>query len=126
MPWWTPTLDGEAVFGDAVTMATAENPRAQQQNAYPGLSGIESLDQGLRGRFTVVSGRLSGATPTDLAAAEETLRAFNDGAAHTLVDTNGLTWLDVKLESFEPQGRVQRFADSGLAHRRYTARFLHL
>ena len=121
-----PSLDGYAIFGTAVSMVTADNPRAQQQNAYPGLSGVESLDQGLRGRYTTVTGRLVAADPTNLALAENAFRDFNDGLTHVLIDNFGAVWPDVKLESFEPQGRVQRMAWSGYCTRRYTARFLHL
>ena len=122
------TLDGSAVFGSAVTMQTADNPRAQQQNAFFGLSGLESLDGGLRGRVTAVRGRLSGSSAGGLAAAEDALRAFNDGAVHTLVDTLGTTWVNVKLDNFEPQGQVQRMPTAAgvIYTRAYTARFLHL
>jgi hypothetical protein len=122
----TGTLDGQFVFGLTVSMVTADNPRGHQQNAYPGLSGIESLDQGLRGRFTTVTGRLWGYNGAGLAAAEETLRAYNDGLTHVLVDTLGRAWPYVKLETFEPQGRIQILAGSGLVTREYVARFLHL
>lgn len=121
-----PTLDGYSVFGWNVSMQTVDNPRAQQLNSYFGLSGLESLDGGLRGRYTNVSGKLYGTTAAYLASAEETLRAFNDGLTHTLVDTYGLIWLNVKLETFEPQGRVQVYAGNGIYWRPYAARFLHL
>lgn len=124
-----PSLDGVAIFGLAVSMATADNPRSQQVNTYFGLSGLETLDGGLRGRVTAARGRLVGTTPAALASAEGTFRSYNDGAAHTLVDTFGVTWINVKLDSFEPQGRVQISNAAGggvIYHRNYTARFLHL
>lgn len=120
-----PSLDGQSIFGYAVSMTTADNPRASQTNTFPGLSGLETLDQGLRGRYTVVSGRLAGSSAALLATAENTMRSFNDGLSHTLVDMFGVTWYPVKLESFEPQGRVQVFTN-GTYHRPYQARFLHL
>lgn len=114
------------IFGTQVSMSTSDNPRGAQKNAFPGLSGVESLDQGLRGRFTNVVGRLAGVDQFDLAGAEELFRSYNDGNSYTLVDTNGTTWLNVKLESFEPQGKVQTIGGSGYVMRKYAARFEHL
>ena len=45
---------GAAIFGTAVSMNTVDNPRRQQLNAFPGISGRESLDQGFDGRFTIM------------------------------------------------------------------------
>jgi hypothetical protein len=121
-----PSFNGVALFGAAVSMRTIDNPRGQQRNAYPGLSGLESLDQGLRGRYTIAVGRLFGDDAAALAGAEALFRSFHDGAAYTLVDNFGTLWLNVKLEGFEPQGRVQVFAGNGAYHRPYVARFEHL
>lgn len=121
-----PSYRGAPIFGYSVTMATVDNPRAQQQNAFPGLSGVESLDQGLRGRFTIVSGRMIAPDGATLGTYEANFRSYNDGLSGDLVDNFGSVWPSVKLESFEPQGRIERFANTGAYHRRYTARFQHL
>jgi hypothetical protein len=118
-------FDGQNIFGASVSCVTADNPRAAQDNAYPGLSGIESLDQGLRGRFTTVTGILYGPGVGGLAAAEATVRNYNDGYAYTFVDNSGTAWAQVKLESFEPQGRVRQTAGY-LCVRPYTIRLRHL
>lgn len=121
------TLDGYSIFGGAVTMATVDNTRDRQKNIYPGLSGIEALDQGLHGRYTTVSGRFveTGGGVAAIASAEAAFRSFNDGQTHILVDTMGTVWLNVMLESFEPQGKVELWGN-GYTSRKYTARFLHL
>jgi hypothetical protein len=106
-------------------MNTADNPRERQLNSFFGLSGLESLDGGLRGRVTQVSGLLYGNSPAALAAAESQFRTFNDGVARTLVDTLGITWTNVCLEAFQPQGRIRQ-SPSGILFRAYKARFLHL
>jgi hypothetical protein len=106
-------------------MVTADNPRENQLNAFFGLSGLESLDGGLRGRVTHVTGLLYGTSAPLLASAEALFRSFNDGSARTLVDTLGATWPNVRLESFQPQGRVRR-SPAGVMFRSYQARFLHL
>ncbi|MCA1684591.1 MAG: hypothetical protein LC745_01115 [Planctomycetia bacterium] len=106
-------------------MATADNPRERQLNAFFGLSGLESLDGGLRGRSTHVTGLLYGESPAALASAESLFRSFNDGVARALVDTLGATWSSVCLVSFQPQGRIRR-SPAGVLFRTYKARFLHL
>ena len=119
------SFGGTNLFGMAVSMVTADNPREKQLNAYFGLSGLESLDGGLRGRITQVSGLLYGASPLALATSESLFRSFNDGIARALVDTLGVTWTSVRLDLFQPQGRVSR-SSSGILFRAYKARFLHL
>ena len=119
------TFNGTAIFGYAVKMQTVDNPRAAQENAYPGLSGVESLDQGLRGRFTMATGLLFGQDPVSQGAAEALFRSYNDGNLYLLVDNFGTAWPNVRLESFEPQGQVRVQAGQGY-YRPYTARFRHL
>ena len=120
-----PTFNGEAIFGVAVKMATASNPRADQKNAFAGLNGVESLDQGDRGTVTTVSGHLIGIGPAGLNAALMLFRSYRDGRAYALVDNFGNTWPFVKLASFEPTGKVNRQTD-GYCSQAYTATFEHL
>jgi hypothetical protein len=110
-----PTYGAVAIFGTAVRMGTADNPRPSQENHFFGLNGIESLDGGLSGRFTEVRGLLGGVTVDDLATAEELFRSYNDGRA----------WAWVKLETFQPASDRIMADDFGL-YREYTARFKHL
>ena len=42
------SFGGTSIFGTAVSMVTADNPRETQLNAFFGLSGLESLDGGMR------------------------------------------------------------------------------
>jgi hypothetical protein len=116
---------GIDIFGTAVSMSTADNPRETQLNAYFGLSGLESLDGGMRGRATHASGLLFGNSSLILVAAEAQFRSYNDGVARTLVDTMGGIWPNVFLVSFQPQGRVRQ-SPYGVFFRTYEARFLHL
>jgi hypothetical protein len=116
---------GVNIFGTAVTMSTADHPREKQVNSFFGLSGLETLDGGLRGRITEVKGLLFGPMPTALAAAESTFRSYNDGVTRNLVDTLGITWANVRLDSFQPIGRVRQ-SPFGFFFRAYRGRFLHL
>jgi hypothetical protein len=120
-----PSFGGNNIFGTAVSMVTSDNPRANQINAFFGLSGLESLDGGMRGRVTLATGLLYGTSPASLASAEGLFRSFNDGAARMLVDTLGASWPNVCLISFQPQGRVRQ-SPTGVLFRSYQARFLHL
>jgi hypothetical protein len=96
---------GINIFGTAVSMSTADNPRENQLNAYFGLSGLESLDGGMRGRSTHASGLLFGGSSLMLVAAEALFRSYNDGVARTLVDTMGGIWPNVFLNSYLQLGK---------------------
>src|ERR1700748_1498174 len=120
-----PSFGGVNIFGTAVTMSTIDQPRAKQVNSFFGLSGLEALDGGSRGRFTEASGLLYGSSPALLAAAESTFRSFDDGVARVLTDNLGTAWGNVCLQSFRPLGRVRQ-SPFGVFFRAYRARFLHL
>ncbi len=119
------SFGGTNIFGTAVSMVTADNPRQTQLNAFFGLSGLESLDGGLRGRSTLVTGLLYGPSQVGLASAESLFRSYHDGVARTLVDTLGVSWQGVCLTAFQPQGRIRQ-SPAGVLFRSYKARFLHL
>ena len=119
------TYGGNNIFGSAVTMATSDNPRSKQLNTFFGLNGVESLDGGARGRTTQVTGILSWDSAAGLAALESSFRKYNDGVARMLVDNLGNVWTNVRLDSFQPTGRIRATAQ-GLFFRAYSARFLHL
>lgn len=121
------TFNGSSIFGVVFSMATQDNPRSEQQNAFPGVSGVESLDLGKRGRVTAVSGRLGASTIGGLATLEALFRSYNDGLAYVLYDNCGTTWANVKLHRFAPEGRVQiGLLDGALYSRKYEATFTHL
>ncbi len=116
---------GVAIFGAAVSMTTSDNPRETQVNSFFGINGLETLDGGFRGRITKVHGVLFGQSSFLLASAEGLFRSYNDGIARTLVDNLGTVWPNVRLLTFQPQGRVRQSAD-GTFFRAYQAQFLHL
>jgi hypothetical protein len=124
MPATFATFNGVNIFGAVVQMKTADNPRAVQQNAFAGVSGVEGLDHGSRGRYTTAAGTHAGAGLGGLAVVQETCRAYRDGRAYVLVDTRGVTWLYVQLVSYEPEGRI-RYAGGGYCTQKYSLRFFH-
>lgn len=112
-------------FGYSVKMTTVENPRRCQMNTYPGLDGVEELDQGFNGRLTIVTGKLAANTPFLLGLILRSFESYNDGIARVLTDTEGQAWPSVKLESFEPaQGSAKLSIPLGYT-RDYAARFRH-
>lgn len=121
-----PSYDGSLIFGNAVIMTTADNPRTSQENAFFGLNGVESLDGGQHGRFTTVTGFLFAPSAPSLNASISLFRSYNDGSAYILVDSFGNAWPDVKMESFEPNPKVRRQGGNGDYWITYTARFKHL
>lgn len=119
------TFGGASIFGRAVKVSTVRDPVERQENGYSGLNGVESLSLGSRGGMTTVIGLLTGAATSDLEAAEETIRSYNDGIARTLVDSYGISWVYVVLVDYQPQGRIVRDPYRGYC-RPYVARFRHL
>lgn len=120
-----PSYGGVNIFGASVTMSTIDHPREKQINSFFGLSGLETLDGGSRGRFTEVGGLLYGPSASALAAVESAFRSYDDGVARVLVDSLGSAWGNVVLQSFRPLGRVRQ-SPFGVYFRAYRARFLHL
>lgn len=124
MPAAFALFDNQNIFGAVVDMATSDNPRASQQNAFAGVSGVETLDQGSRGRYTLARGIHAGVGLGGLASVQEGCRAYRNGLAYTLLDTRGVTWLYVQLMSFEPKGKI-RYAGGGYYTQEYSLRFFH-
>src|SRR5579871_5423883 len=120
-----PSYGGVNIFGTAVTMSTVDQPREKQINSFFGLSGLETLDGGSRGRFTEVGGLLYGSSPASLASAESAFRSYDDGVPRVLIDNLGVGWGNVVLQTFRPMGRVRQ-SPFGVFFRAYKARFLHL
>jgi hypothetical protein len=119
------TYGGIAIFGTGVEMRTVDLPRSVQDNTFFGIDGVEELDGGFRGRMTVVKGLLYAQTSFGLASVEGTFRSYLDGVVRDLTDTTGTTWPNVRLQSFQPNGRVRQAPD-GTFFRSYLARFFHL
>jgi hypothetical protein len=89
------TLDGNSIFGSAVTVVHTPNQNAQQINHYFGIDGQQTLFGGTRGRSFVISGVLSAPSIAALNAVEATLLSYADGLTHTLVDNRGRIWPNV-------------------------------
>lgn len=99
---------GNAIFGVVLTSKRSRRPRDMQGNAFPGVSGTETLDQGFREMVTEMTGLLYGATLDDLNTAELTVESFDDGVPRAFVDTYSNPWSNVVLRGYTPASKVMR------------------
>jgi hypothetical protein len=100
------TYDGSNIFGVAVSCVMVLNPAAEQVNAFFGVTGVQSLFGGLRGRVFEVSGVLVAPDPVTLNSYEMTFESYIDGIPRVLIDGFLTAWPNVKLLQFQRQGRV--------------------
>jgi hypothetical protein len=118
-----PTFRGVAL-GQALSLTTAPAPRASANRQYFGET-LTPIDAGGRGGTTVLLSALSGAGSLGLAQAEFAIRSLNDGVPGVLIDTLGVSWPNVLLDSIEPLGRVRQSPD-GVMFRTYRIYLRHL
>jgi hypothetical protein len=127
-----PLFDGEPIFQQWCTVTPPGYRRPRETYGTFGLPGLEGQDCGLRGGTSTIRGTLFGAgsyygfVPTNsLAAAEGLVRSYQDGQAYTFLDSLGQTWPNVKLDQFQPIGRIGQ-APNGTLYRKFLVRLLHL
>ena len=89
------TLDGNAIFGNAVTVIHNPHPNAQQINHFFGTDGQQTLFGGMRRTDIHHLRSPVGAEHAGLNAVEATLLSYADGLTHTLVDNRGRIWPNV-------------------------------
>ncbi len=112
-------------LGNVVSMRTAPNPAALKHIAYPGVRGIGVTYEGSRGMRTEACGLSYAASLAELAATEQAFRnCVNLAVLAQLVDTCGVTWNNVILTHFQPEGDICVF--TGGVAREYRMEFLHL
>ena len=119
-----PTFNGDSIFGETNSIVTKTTDVAVQQTSYAGINGVEVKPLGTRGRVSVAVGTQVAFDPGGLLALELLAMNYNDGRTYTLVDNFGAIWFNVRLTSYEPQGRVLQDAD-GFFVRDYVATFQH-
>ena len=120
MAYTTPTLDGQAVFGRAVHTVMEPCDLAMSYSAFFGVNGQYSVFGGSRGRRFDVSGVLAASSVAGLIAARAALLSFQDGAAHILLDTYGVTWPWVVFVGGWKQGNRMLYVSGGLVGWEYS------
>lgn len=91
----TPSFGGLYLFGEAVHIEHTPNANAQQIAAFFGVTGVQSMTGGGRGRAFMIQGVLPGLNPALCVEAELYLLQFADGIARSLIDTVGIVWPNV-------------------------------
>jgi hypothetical protein len=110
------TYNGVNIFGSAVRFQHVARPRAQQVNAFFGVSGTQVLDGGGRGRTFYVQGVLVSPSIAGLGVAEGEFASYADGVARTLVDPRGGVWPNVVFRGeFVPDPRGPQPSAGGWA-----------
>lgn len=89
------TFNGDAIFGDAVSVIVVSNPTSLGLDRYFNHEGKAPLLPPNCERAFVVSGVLSGKTIGDLTAVQNVLLDYAHGVPSDLVDARGRTWRDV-------------------------------
>jgi hypothetical protein len=100
------TYDGSNIFGQSVSVRMEINPSAAQLNEFFGVTGMQSLFGGGRGRVFLVSGVLLGGDDGTLASLRDLILTYDDGVGRVLVDTLGDAWPSVVFRRFQPGDRV--------------------
>ena len=121
-----PFFNDVDIFGTAVRMRRQAGERAIQKNSFPGLSGVEALDMGSRGRVTTVTGRFVCPDEDTFNAAVLLFESYVDGQAYTLVDQFGNEWPQVMCVEFGITGELNRIFGTGGVTAQYSAKFEHL
>ena len=119
------TVNGVDIFGLIVSMNTGDDRRELQRNSYFGLSGVETVNGGGRGRITEVVGVFIADNFDDCVAMVEAFRGYRNGVNYTLIDNAGVTWGQVRLEAFNPAGRYNTDGVTGQVLKNYAATFEH-
>lgn len=114
MAFAIPTFNGNAIFGQAVSIIHVPNAQALQMNAFFGLQGVTTLFGGTRGRIFLVRGVLVAEDIPTLNAYEAVIDSYNDGNAYVLSDTRGRSWSNVQYRGeFKPDQRGLGIAGGG-------------
>jgi hypothetical protein len=92
---YTPTFDGNAMFGEAVSIVEIPNAAAYQAAAFFGVEGVLATYAGTRGRIFQVSGLFTGPTPYDVISIRYAWNSYIGAPGTTLVDTMGIAWYPV-------------------------------
>ena len=92
-------LDGQNIFGGAISVMEQPTASDCQVNAFFGVNGVQALFGGTRGRTFFIKGVLGGPTQMSVQDSRDVIDSFDDGLFHVLVDTAGNGWQNVQYLS---------------------------
>ncbi|MGA2171652.1 MAG: hypothetical protein ABSG82_01385 [Sedimentisphaerales bacterium] len=108
------SLDGVRLFEEAETeIEVGSFARESIERAVAGLDGVASIDLGGRGRKIRQKGELRARSRIELNSKAEVISAFMDGGTHTLADSQGETFENVRVDSVSVKN--ERTSGSGVA-----------
>ncbi len=94
------TLDGQLLFDEPVAIEAGSVERESIERSVAGLDGVLSVDLGGRSRKIRQKGKLRARSRVELNGKVEAISAFVDGDTHTLVDLQGRTFENLRVDSF--------------------------
>ena len=92
-------LDGNRLFDEGAVIEVESVRRESIERAAAGLDGVVSIDLGSRGRKIKQKGEIRARSKTELKSRIEAISDFIDGNTHTLTDSEGQTFEDVRVDS---------------------------
>jgi len=105
-------LDGNRLFDEAVVVEVESVKRESVERAAAGLDGVVSIDLGERGRKIRQKGGIRARSKAEMKEKIEAVSAFIDGNTHTLTDSEGKTFEDVRVDSVSIKN--ERVSGSGI------------
>ena len=100
-------FNGERLFGGGQHLVLAMSWRRESvERGFAGLDGVLSIDLGMRGRTLKQRGRLSAGSVVAMAELTDDISSYIDGQAYTLVDQNGISYGNVRMDSFKLSGPI--------------------
>jgi hypothetical protein len=105
-------LDGNKFFDEGATIEVESIRRESVERAAAGLDGVLSIDLGERGRKIKLKGEIRARSKAELKSRIEAISAFIDGDTHTLTDSEGQSFEDVRVDSVSVEN--ERVSGSGV------------
>lgn len=94
-------FDSQAIFGAGRHLLQPGSWRRESTDrGFAGLDGMMSVDLGLRERKLKQRGFLSAASIAGLMQLMANISAYIDGQGYTLLDQHGITYANVRMDSF--------------------------
>ena len=94
-------FDGQVLFGPGThRVAVGSRQREQVQHNFGGLDGTLSVDLGERQRTITQTGTLIAQSVSHLEAIKAAIETYIDGMVYALVDQDGQTYEQVRMDRF--------------------------